>query len=82
MCPIAKGGQGCLLLSPIYVTMMYGSQDITMEMIENHFFVVQGTSSGLKLTLIINHLKVKIISIHRTRCEIVILIIKLAIGAS
>lgn len=40
--------------------MMYGSQDIKMEKIENQiFFVDQGTSSGLKLTLIINHLKVK-----------------------
>lgn len=62
--------------------MMYGSQDIKMEKIENQiFFVDQGTSSGLKLTLIINHLKVKkkkkrkkkkkILYAHKTCCEIV-----------
>lgn len=43
-----------------------------MEKIENQiFFVDRGTSSGLGLTLIINHLEVKILSVHKSCCEIV-----------
>ena len=61
------------------MTMMYGSQDIKMEKIENQIFsVVQGTSSGLKLTLIINHLEVKILSAHKKPAVKLLAIVKLA----
>lgn len=64
-----------LVQSPIcYVTMMYGSQDIKMENIWDLilFFVHRGTSPGLELTLIINHLGVKILFVHKTCCESVV----------
>lgn len=63
MFPVAKKDKTLTSTIPyllLSVTMMYGSRDVKMGEIENQIFSVdRATSSGLKLTPIINHLEVK-----------------------